>query len=176
MFIVISGPIGIGKSTLLKNLAKRLAETNQIGGIITLGQETKRFVDLKTQKTSYFKEEKDKKGIQIGKYFIADRALKFAAKTLETASDYDIVFIDEIGRLEVKKRGLYKSIFKLLKSINKEGKIVIFGVRQEVVHQLSRLFSIHPNKTWFLTKQPSEDFLIKVTEFIIKALMREGGL
>lgn len=169
LFIVISGAIGIGKSTFLSNLSEKLSEKYQVGGFITLGQETKRFVDLKTKEISLFREEEDKKGIRIGKYFIANRALNFVSKTLDDVSNLDIIFVDEIGKLESKKEGLFDTISKMFSVIIKE-KIVILGVRQEIVNQLTDLFSIYPEKVWILSEQPSEILLDEVFDFIIESL------
>ncbi|MCG3220809.1 MAG: AAA family ATPase [Candidatus Heimdallarchaeota archaeon] len=168
MYIVITGPIGIGKSTFLRKLGKILSGIYNVGGVITIGQENKEFLNLKTKETYSFREEKNENGIQVGKYFIANRALNFAAKALEDVTDVDVIFLDEIGKLESKKEGLFDSFSKLILTVNEEEKVIILGVRKEIEPQLSELFSIETEKVWILEKHSSEDLLLEVADFIIE--------
>ena len=168
LYVVITGPKGIGKSTFLRKLGKILSCLYNVGGVITIGQENREFLNLKTKEISAFRKEKEENGIQIGKYFIANRALSFAANSLKDVSDVDLIFVDEIGKLESKKEGLYEPFSKLISTINEEEKVIILGVRKEIVPQLSELFSFDTRKIWFLEKHPSEDLLLEVIDFIIE--------
>lgn len=170
LFIAISGPKGIGKSTFLNELSKKLEGKYSLGGIITLGQKERKFLDVKTQETSRFSEEENEKGFQIGKYLISERSLNFAIKAIENSSESKIIFIDEIGRLESEKEGLYSIAQKLFSSISNSEKIVILGVRQEVVPQLTKLFSISPQEVWIIRERPYRYLLEEVLDFIIAKL------
>ncbi len=170
MYIVISGPKGIGKSTFLNELSKKLVGKYLLGGIITLGQEERKFLDIKTQETSCFSKEENEKGLQIGKFLISERALNFAIKAIENSSESEIIFLDEIGRLESEKKGLYSAVYKLFSSINKSKKIIILGVRQEVIPQLKKLFLISPQEILIIEGRPYERLLEEVFDFIISEL------
>ena len=170
LIIVISGPKGIGKSTFLFKLSKRLLNKFSLGGVITLGQEERNFLDIKTQKTSSFSDVITKKGIQIGKYFISEKALNFASDAIKHSLETEVIFIDEIGRLEAEQKGLFSDISRFFSSNEISKKIVILGVRQEVVPILSNLFSIHPNVVKMIEERPCEELIEEISNIVIKHL------
>ena len=65
-----------------------------IGGVITLGQETRKFLNLNNGEERYFKEENDQNGVSIGNFFISDKSIEFASDAIRTAKDSKIIFID----------------------------------------------------------------------------------
>ena len=59
---------GVGKSTFLDRLSESFSDIYEVGGIITLGQEKRKFVDVKTRENSVFAIDKEENGIQIGSF------------------------------------------------------------------------------------------------------------
>jgi nucleoside-triphosphatase THEP1 len=167
MFLIICGPIGIGKSTLLEKLAKELSEKYSVGGVITKGREKRIFVNVKTWKEEEFSREGEKEGEIVGKFLLSTRALNFAKESIKTSYETDIIFVDEIGKLEGSKKGLYAAVQDLVTHMKEEEKkLVILSVREELESVMDLLFEIDPQKIWKLKKQPDQILLQEIMDVI----------
>ncbi len=162
----MTGPTKIGKSTLLEKIYLALKEDYSIGGIITLGQETRKFLNLNNGEERYFKEEKDLNGISIGDFFISDKSIEFASDAIRTAKDSKIIFIDEIGILENEKKLLYEPVKTLLEKINLQDKFVLLCLRERVLPQLIALLKLKIDDLWRIRSRPDDEILNQLIRFI----------
>ena len=176
MILVITGDIGSGKSTLVEQFINALSDQYKIGGLITKGQDQKFFQDIKTRKMEYFVSEEKEEGEEIGKYFLSKRSLKFAFSVLKESKKNDVIIIDEIGRLENKKRGLYKAIENLLNEVRNDIKIVILVIRKDLLQELLELFKIAPTEIWEVKHSTKDNVLSNLIEIVKNEMIKiEGG-
>ncbi|MCE7747858.1 MAG: hypothetical protein GPJ51_05635 [Candidatus Heimdallarchaeota archaeon] len=153
-FFIITGRRHIGKTTFLLELIEDLKNSFTIGGVLTLGDEKKAFVNLQNgTKCDYYKENDSIKE-QIGNYIISEKAIKFAEQAITTAIDSKIIIIDEFGRLEREKKGLYNAIINLVEQIrDKEGTILLMVIQIDVVDKAIKLLNLEPEEIGALKKK-----------------------
>ena len=85
----------------------------------------------------------------------------------QTYKNWEIIFVDEIGKLESKKKGLYEAVQDLVNHVkDEERKLVILSVREELEPIMDLLFEIDPQKIWKLKKQPDEELLSEIMDVI----------
>ena len=167
MLIVLTGPTKIGKSTLLEKIYRAMKDEYSFGGVITLGQEERKFLDLKSGEERHFKEENDHKGIVIGDFLISDKSLDFASNAIKESEDKKIIIIDEIGILESEKKCLYEPVKALLNSIkDAEDKFILLCVRERVLPQILALYEMKIDDLWRISNQPDEDIFQQLIRFI----------
>ena len=167
MLIVLTGPTKIGKSTLLEKIYLALKEEFSIGGVITLGQEERIFIDLRTGNKRSFSENDEEQGITIGDYLISDKAIDFASNAIMESKDKEIIIIDEIGILESEKKCLYEPVKTLLNSIDNAGdKFILLCVRERVLPQIIALYKLKIDDLWRISHQPDEEILDQLIRFI----------
>jgi len=78
-------------------------------------------------------------GKKVGRFFLKPGALEFANRSVSSAiGQYNPVFVDEVGRLELNYRGLAPSVNKLLDS-DDQG---IYLVRREFLSRFLEVFKI----------------------------------
>ncbi|MCE7739602.1 MAG: hypothetical protein KAU62_06905 [Candidatus Heimdallarchaeota archaeon] len=159
-FFIITGRRHIGKTTFLLEIIEDLKDSFSIGGVLTLGDEKKAFVNLQNRaKCDYYIENSPIKE-RIGDYVISEKAIKFAEQAIKTAVNSKLIIIDEFGRLERDKKGLYNATNQLIESIrDKKGKILIMIVQIDVVDKAKNLLNIHPEKTWVLKKKSNKKLI-----------------
>ncbi|MCK5305142.1 MAG: hypothetical protein KAJ72_07820 [Candidatus Heimdallarchaeota archaeon] len=163
----MSGPTKIGKSTLLEKIYLALKEEFSIGGVITLGQEKRKFVDLRNGNDKHFSENDDEQGITIGDFLISDKAIDFATKAIVESKDKEIIIIDELGILESEKKCLYEPVRKLLNSIRNTGdQFILLCVRERVLPQILALYEMKIDDLWRISHQPDEEILDQLIRFI----------
>ena len=176
MFLVITGAISSGKSTLLEKLVNALSKQYRIGGLITKGQERRFFLDIKSRKKEYFSSEEDEDGERIGKYFLSRRSLDFAFSVIKESKNNDIIIVDEIGRLEKEKKGLYGAIESLLNDVKTDVKIIILVIRKDLLQELLKLFNIRPAEIWEVKHSTKDSVLSNLIECIKNEIIKiEGG-
>lgn len=143
--IIIHGAIGAGKTRLAERLAATLEECKiRVGGIISPrivdGVETigYRVRNIETGEERPFAS-LDPPGIPIGKFYLSEDALLFARAAIERAATIDeVVFLDEVGRLEIAGQGHAPALRALLQS---EAIPVLF-VRTTFVKHIIERFGI----------------------------------
>lgn len=163
----MSGPTKIGKSTLLEKIYLALKEEFSIGGVITLGQEKRKFVDLRNGNKRNFSENDEEQGITIGDFLISEKAIDFASNAIIEAKDKEIIIIDEIGILESEKKCLYEPVLTLLNSIKNTGdKFILLCVRERVLPQIIALYEMKIDDLWRISHQPDEEILNQLIRFI----------
>lgn len=143
--ILLVGGIGSGKTAAGLRLLSLLRSYGiQVGGIlaprILRGEETVGYsiIDLSTNATHPFAglEPSD---VPIGKFYLSQAGLDLAERTILNAlNERPVVFIDEIGRLELKGAGHARAIRQLLQSDS----VPVLLVRDTIVEQVIRTFDI----------------------------------
>ncbi|MFW6005951.1 MAG: nucleoside-triphosphatase [Candidatus Bipolaricaulota bacterium] len=143
--LVVSGSVGAGKTRVCQEAANRLEGIGyQAGGVIsprimdsgkTVGYD---ILDLVTGKRrSFIRSEPP--GKKVGRFFLKPGSLEFANRSVTSAiGQYNPVFVDEVGRLELNHRGLAPSVNKLLDS-DAQG---IYLVRREFLSRFLEVFKI----------------------------------
>ena len=143
--ILLVGGIGAGKTAAGLRLLSLLRSYGiQVGGIlaprILKGEETVGYsiIDLSNNATHPFASiEPD--DIQIGKFYLSQEGLDLAQRTILSAlNKRPVVFVDEVGRLEVQGKGHATAIQQLLQS----GSVPVLLVRDTLVEQAMRVFEI----------------------------------
>lgn len=153
-FFIITGRRHIGKTTLLLEIIEDLKDSFTIGGVLTLGDEKKAFVNLQNgTKCDYYKENDSIKE-RIGNYIISEKAIEFAEQAIKTAVNSKIIIIDEFGRLEREKKGLYNAVIDLVEQIrDKEGTILLMVIQIDVVDKAIKLLNLEPEEIGTLKKK-----------------------
>lgn len=153
-FFMITGRRHIGKTTFLLEIIEDLKDSFTIGGVLTLGDEKKAFVNLQNgTKCDYYKENDSIKE-RIGNYIISEKAIEFAERAIKTAVNSKIIIIDEFGRLEREKKGLYNAIIDLVEQIrDKEGTILLMVIQIDVVDKAIKLLNLEPEEIGTLKKK-----------------------
>ncbi|MFB6291079.1 MAG: nucleoside-triphosphatase [Candidatus Bipolaricaulia bacterium] len=143
--IIVSGSVGSGKSETSRVVAECLeSEGYEPGGVLsprlvdsgeTVGYDV---VDLATGTRRSFVRSSPP-GKRVGRFFIKPRAVEFSNEAIsEAIGKRNPVFVDEVGRLELKNDGLAPSIRKLLTSETQ----AILLVRSEFLPGVRSYFEI----------------------------------
>jgi nucleoside-triphosphatase THEP1/general stress protein 26 len=143
--ILLVGGIGSGKTAAGLRLLSLLRSYGiQVGGIlaprILKGEETVGYsiIDLSNNATHPFAglEPSD---VPIGKFYLSQAGLDLAERTIRNAlNERPVVFIDEIGRLELSGGGHALAVRQLLQSSS----VPVLLVRDTLVEQAIRTFDI----------------------------------
>ena len=152
----ISGKRGIGKSYLVENLIKKCKERNiKVSGFFTRGQKNRLFVNVKDGTEWPFNKGKGSI-VKIGNFIITEEAFKFAKNTL-METNTDLIIIDEIGRLEFAKKGLYSEILKLLQT-NKNTILAVF--RLDYLNLIDEIFNVNVDQEWIIERREDQEYLL----------------
>lgn len=143
--ILLVGGIGVGKTSVGLRLLSLLRRSDlSPGGILAPrlvdGEETIGYslIDLSTNTTHPFAglEPSD---VQIGRYFVSMAGIELARRAIgRAAGDREVVFVDEVGRLEVAGGGHAPAVRELLTS----SALPILLVRDELVDEVCRAFDV----------------------------------
>lgn len=146
---IITGKIHEGKSTLAYNTAVKLISRNlRVGGIISksINKDNQRvgyeIIDLKSGKKSPLAtiNKPDNFFEACGPFYFYKEGMDFAfhSLSLDYLKDIDVVFIDEVGKLELSEKGFYKSIIQLL---NSRDYAIVLVARNEHLDEIKRKFN-----------------------------------
>ncbi len=136
---ILTGAIQSGKTTALKKWSKE----KSVGGMLTPLVEERRVVyDLASE--SYFPFEansNDKNVISVGRYYFLQAAFDRMNTLLkhQSTSQHEWLLIDEVGPLELERKGLYDSVVYLLE--NAQPKLILV-VRDSLVERVKDFFSL----------------------------------
>lgn len=111
MNIIITGKVRIGKTTVCEKvvaIAKRLGYS--CGGILTpKSKEGIIIADVQTGETELLASLINiYEGPHIGRYFFNPEGINFGIKAIDRGISSDILFVDEVGYLELKGKGFIK--------------------------------------------------------------------
>jgi nucleoside-triphosphatase THEP1 len=137
MVIVVTGEIGIGKTTVCEkviHMAKSLGYS--CGGIITpKSEEGIVIVDIKTGKRKALASiSKVYQGPHTGKYFFNPEGIEFGIKAIDRGISSDILFVDEVGYLELQGEGFVK-ILELIGAGKVKNSVLV--IRKELLTAFS---------------------------------------
>ena len=154
--MIIHGEPGSGKtSTAEKLVQKAQAEGRDVGGVLSLrvmrNGETIGYDAYNIRDGTRFplvllkKMVKDEDWEEFGglMYVFSKKGFKRVNQVLKAEADYlnekTIVFADEFGHLELKKKGIYSGLISIRDSINHKGVLVIL-CRTDKVDAVTRMF------------------------------------
>lgn len=143
--ILLSGGIGDGKTSTAERLAKALKDEGiHVGGIVAprrmAGEETVGYdvVDLATGERRPFATTSPP-GLPAGRFHISPAGLAFAAQALRKATGAaDVVFVDEVGRLELGGEGHAPAVRDLLASSS----TAVLSVRETFLEEVVDAFGL----------------------------------
>ena len=144
--IILTGQKGVGKSTLCMNIRHSAIEIGATcGGIITYKSHDHGIIieDVDTGETEIMASRHPVySGPRVGHYYFNRSALIFGLSAIKKGLGKDIVFIDELGHLEVRGEGFAETFEYLMKYTFNQAVVVI---REELLGTLIPKFEIYPH-------------------------------
>ncbi len=135
MVIIVTGEIGAGKTTVCDTALKMLRSTGFIcGGILThkATDGSLTILDIQTGEERTLASTHDRyRGPHTGKYFFSVEGIEFGLKAIERGIASDVLFVDEIGYLELCGEGFARSL-ELIKAQKPKNSILV--IRKQLVH------------------------------------------
>ncbi|NOR75935.1 MAG: hypothetical protein GQ525_12335 [Draconibacterium sp.] len=173
---IITGGIGSGKTSCIKNIIENFQQDKiSVSGIyssriiendITIGYNV---VTISTNKSKIFLRKKgDSSQQKIGKFYIFNEGLNTGNDELQNTKS-QIVFIDEIGKLELSENGWYNSVKQIIESSNSH---LILSVREEFVSQIIEKFGIEPKFILNVSNENYEDIYERIIVILKTNLQR----
>jgi len=116
---LVTGTRGEGKTRTCINLANKFGEIGlYCGGVICPGvydggeKTGSRIIDVKTREASRFSSRKNggDYGIEVGEWLIHHDGIEFGIQALKNALHCHIIFVDEVGPLELSGRGFSRAL------------------------------------------------------------------
>lgn len=168
----ITGPQGAGKTTFVKELAALLKKSGfSTGGFIAEGywdNNLRSGFDIveidgldKEVLCNTIAGEGDE---QFHRFFFKQKGLQFGNQILEnTAGKNLIVFIDEVGALELEGRGWANAIEKLIEN---PPLAMIWTIRENIAERISARFDIFPDALWIINYTAPENVFKAILKII----------
>lgn len=137
MNIIVTGKVGIGKTTVCEKVLE-IARTlgYSCGGILTpKSQEGITIVDVQTGEREVLASLTNiYQGPHTGRYFFNPEGISFGIKAIDRGISSDILFVDEIGHLELKGEGFAK-ILELIRDGKARNPVLV--IRKELLSAFS---------------------------------------
>jgi len=133
MTIIVTGKVGIGKTTVCEKvvaIAERLGYS--CGGILTpKSKEGIIIVDVQTgERKALASTNNIYQGPHIRKYYFNPNGINFGIKAIDKGISLDILFVDEVGYLELKGEGFVKAL-ELIRAGKVKNSILV--IRKELL-------------------------------------------
>ena len=182
MKIFLTGHIGVGKTTVCKKLLSKLKKNKfNCAGIVTpkTPDGNIKAYDIKSNTSTMLAFLKgnigDKKinvsgdkldGPIIGKYFFTHQGIEFGNNAICSGIDSDVLFIDELGQLELNNKGFTKAV-KVI-NFKKAGNIIVV-VRKSLLSLYIKKLSCKLNNYCILeiNEENRDKMPAKIYEMII---------
>ncbi|MBN2014817.1 MAG: DUF2478 domain-containing protein [Candidatus Altiarchaeota archaeon] len=173
MNIVVTGRPGCGKTTVCERLAAELEGRGlRCGGVLCPKAKTgdrdmgKIAVDVLTKEKKMLAVLDDyAKGIKVGRYHISPQGVDFAKRVIRDAENCDIVFIDEIGPLELSGSG----VMEAAKSALESAATVVVVVRNTLLDVFVERFMQQGFTVFEVTEDNRDRVVAKILGFIENA-------
>jgi nucleoside-triphosphatase THEP1 len=142
---IITGEIGSGKTTVCQHIEGLARQAHLVcGGILSckMPDGTIEFKDLLTGKSEILASTRENyPGPQLGKFSFSPRGIEFGLRAVQAGITCDLLFVDELGPLELSQAGLWGAI-KLLDSAKIANSIVV--IRKKSLCDFLPLFGSRP--------------------------------
>jgi len=166
---IITGEIGTGKTSFFEKAIKNaVAKQKTVAGILTRrhmdGEITTGYnvVDVSTGMVfPFLRTEGNKNQQKIGKYFIDESGLNFGRQVLQNIENDNVIFIDEIGRLELAGGGWANELEPLFQKNSR----FILSVREETVEQVIQKWKLKSYEIFDLNEMNKDRVLEKILNF-----------
>jgi len=156
MNIIITGQIGSGKTTVCNKLSLKLKNKGiKCGGIISLktiegnievlnlkSQEKKMLAILKDSSAYKSSNQNNLSCLETSKYFFFNEGIKFGNESILDSLNADIIFIDEIGQIELYGKGFIETLSLVQSGCAKN---LIIVVRKELLEKYLKMFNFKNN-------------------------------
>jgi nucleoside-triphosphatase len=162
MVYILTGNIQTGKSYALNEWIKN--KPLVVGLLSITDKEGKRyFLDIRNKKTFSMhanESENEDNKIYVGRFIFSTSAFKSANSIIQfeaQQTDYSHFIVDELGKLELNRQGLYSSTHKLVKTFeDKTEKHLILVVRSAL---LEDVFNHYHLKTYKILYKDNLNFI-----------------
>lgn len=157
MKILISGALGVGKTTLCERIAELAKEQGiRCGGVLCPGVEEGKgrtiAMDLSTGEREEMASTNSKaKGIRVGNYIINEKGISLGRKAIQHAMENgsDLIFIDEVGPLEREGEGLFPEAEKAIAT----EKDIIIVIREKMLDEFTTNFPRIEFRTFIINRE-----------------------
>jgi nucleoside-triphosphatase THEP1 len=166
---LLTGAIGSGKTTLIKKLIERMRVENlSVAGIYSLrkmdqsGTTGYDVIDISTGSSERFlRTEGAATQEKVGRFFLYPEGLNAGEAALLNVDHSDLIIVDEIGKLELARKGWSASVQQLLKVQNS---CLLLSVREELIAEISREFAILPQKVFRVSGNNTDEIISEILE------------
>ncbi|MFC1932858.1 nucleoside-triphosphatase [Chloroflexota bacterium] len=146
MVIIVTGAIGIGKTTVCQKLIETVRNQGHIcGGVLThkAPDRSLTILDIQTGKTQTLASiDNIYNGPRTAKYSFNPEGIDFGTRAIEGGITSDILFVDELGHLELGGEGFVKSL-ELIKEDKVKNAVLV--IRKQLLPAfLARLDVVKP--------------------------------
>ena len=162
--LIISGEVNSGKTLTIEKLILLLQSTGKkVGGVYSKGifrENIKigfNIIDIKSGKVKHIASiaPQDNFILNQGRYYFDPDIFYEYNNKLINSLDADVIFIDEIGYLELKGKGFYPSVKNLLEYFS--GKLV-FVIRSIVLDEVLNKFNLDRKNIFVLEENWLDNF------------------
>jgi nucleoside-triphosphatase THEP1 len=165
--VLVTGKVNSGKTELMKKLVEQESlKGNFPTGVIACsvfkdgGKIGFNVTDLSTRKSKPLARVSNeiKYGFSVGRFIFSNKSFDFAKKALLKFKPNGVVFLDEVGPLELKDKGYAECLKKLLDSeINR----LYISVRNECLAKVMQKFLLSRQAKIIKTKSSIDDIWIE---------------
>ncbi len=138
MNIIITGRVGVGKTTICQKVLEVARSLGySCGGILTPKAPDKSIIVVDVQsgeRKVLASPDNIYQGPHTGRYFFNPEAIEFGNRAIDKAISSAILFVDEVGYLELKGEGFVKTL-EIIKAGRVKNSILV--IRQELLPAFS---------------------------------------
>jgi len=173
--IIITGEKQCGKTTTCSILVSLLKDRGfSCGGVLSPGGETRRFHLLNSDRYLPFSPGRNEKTVSIGKFRISARNFDKAKESIIDDLTEDVLFIDEIGLLEMDGQGFYP---EFIYALEKRSNFLILTCRKSILSLfIARHCSFLNYFLLFLTERNSDTYARQLFSFLNGSVSKPGVL
>ena len=140
MKLVITGDIGIGKTTVCIKVISKLERNGFLCGGVLSVKDSKgdiKVLNLKNNEEIAFASNNiEYNGPRTRNKFFNQEGIDFGIKAIEESLDSDFLFVDELGLIELEKKGYYK-VLDYIK--NNQFNNIIIIIRRSLLSQYKKI-------------------------------------